>query len=587
MLEAVTLEGTVIHKSGLITGGLGSDVTGPRWEERQIEVLKKERDTFLKEIKELGAERYEVMRNQSNVDKISAFEAELVSLEDELSAVDKRLTGIQAEMQALKRQSGDLQPKVVDAKKNLDAIHLESEDLEKQVHREDDTIFVDFCRRIGVRNIREYEEQYLRLIQEEDNARLEYEQQMKRLEHAIHFERSQLDTTRSRLQVNEKVIRKHKTWFDDLHKERSQMRERLNDIRSDVDSLRKEMVELQREDHARNEIYSTTMQKYRAAQSELDSHLKSISTSNMEIERLSSECRLIYRRCRFEEIELPLISGSFSKVPFDDESMDIDLNEETPSSQHAVLSPDYGIKVDFSILTRQEKEDDSQAMGQGMEDRIDEAILELERITAPNAKVTHRLDSSEARLAEAEVFYERARKEVKRTQEEYLRLRKIRCDLYHRAFDHISGKVDEVYKDLTRTKTTPLGGNAYLDLQNDSEPYLEGILYTAMPPTKNFRGIDQLSGGEKSVAALALLFAIHSYRPAPFFVLDEVDAALDAQNVAQVASYIRARASTDVQFIVISLKALLYEKSEALLGVMRNQSLRSSKTLTLDLEQYA
>jgi structural maintenance of chromosome 1 len=60
-----------------------------------------------------------------------------------------------------------------------------------------------------------------------------------------------------------------------------------------------------------------------------------------------------------------------------------------------------------------------------------------------------------------------------------------------------------------------------------------------MPPGKRFRDIETLSGGEKTVAALALLFAIHSYHPAPFFVLDEVDAALDNINVDKISNYIR------------------------------------------------
>jgi len=85
------------------------------------------------------------------------------------------------------------------------------------------------------------------------------------------------------------------------------------------------------------------------------------------------------------------------------------------------------------------------------------------------------------------------------------------------------------------------------------EPYLHGISYNPMPPNKPFGNVENLSGGEKSVAALALLFAIQSYKPAPFFVLDEVDAALDPTNVKRVATYIRKR-SKDMQFILISLK---------------------------------
>jgi structural maintenance of chromosome 1 len=54
------------------------------------------------------------------------------------------------------------------------------------------------------------------------------------------------------------------------------------------------------------------------------------------------------------------------------------------------------------------------------------------------------------------------------------------------------------------------------------EPYLSGVKYNVMPPGKRFVEMEQLSGGEKTMAALALLFAIHSFHPAPFFVLDEV-----------------------------------------------------------------
>ena len=104
-----------------------------------------------------------------------------------------------------------------------------------------------------------------------------------------------------------------------------------------------------------------------------------------------------------------------------------------------------------------------------------------------------------------------------------------------------------------------------------------------MPPMKRFRDMEQLSGGEKTMAALALLFAIHSYQPSPFFVLDEVDAALDNTNVAKIANYIREHASDTFQFIVISLKSTLYEKAQALVGIYRDQDVNSSRTLTLQV----
>lgn len=95
----------------------------------------------------------------------------------------------------------------------------------------------------------------------------------------------------------------------------------------------------------------------------------------------------------------------------------------------------------------------------------------------------------------------------------------------------------------------------------------------------------------QTVAALALLFAIHSFHPSPFFVLDEVDAALDASNVAKVATYIRERTRTEegkehFQAIVISLKDYFFSKADAIVGVTKHPHHGCSQTFTLDLNQY-
>ena len=139
------------------------------------------------------------------------------------------------------------------------------------------------------------------------------------------------------------------------------------------------------------------------------------------------------------------------------------------------------------------------------------------------------------------------------------------------------------YQNTSITRTILLTINRYLDMEDGDEPYLDGIKYHAMPPLKRFRDMEHLSGGEKTMAALALLFAVHSYQPSPFFVLDEVDAALDNANVAKIANYIRDHAGPGMQFIVISLKTGLFQGSEALVGIYRDQGANSSKALTLDV----
>lgn len=139
----------------------------------------------------------------------------------------------------------------------------------------------------------------------------------------------------------------------------------------------------------------------------------------------------------------------------------------------------------------------------------------------------------------------------------------------------------------SETATTNIDPYRSLTLEGDEDaPFLSGIKYHAMPPLKRFRDMEHLSGGEKTMAALALLFAIHNYIPSPFFVLDEVDAALDNANTAQLADYLRSHARPGMQFVVISLKATLFQNSETLVGIMRDQKLNSSRALTLDLRRY-
>ena len=89
-----------------------------------------------------------------------------------------------------------------------------------------------------------------------------------------------------------------------------------------------------------------------------------------------------------------------------------------------------------------------------------------------------------------------------------------------------------------------------------------------------------------SIILTIIIFYFSSFKHSPFFVLDEVDAALDNTNVIKIASYIREHANDSFQFIVISLKNTLYEKAESLVGIYRDQGINSSKTLSLKVYKY-
>lgn len=141
-------------------------------------------------------------------------------------------------------------------------------------------------------------------------------------------------------------------------------------------------------------------------------------------------------------------------------------------------------------------------------------------------------------------------------------LKRKRLDEFMEGFNTISLSLKEMYQMIT------MGGNAELELVDSLDPFSEGILFSVMPPKKSWKNISNLSGGEKTLSSLALVFALHKYRPTPLYVMDEIDAALDFRNVSIVANYIKER-TKNAQFVVISLRNNMFELAQQLVGIYK------------------
>uniref|UniRef100_A0A3P8SNH0 Structural maintenance of chromosomes 1B n=1 Tax=Amphiprion percula TaxID=161767 RepID=A0A3P8SNH0_AMPPE len=167
--------------------------------------------------------------------------------------------------------------------------------------------------------------------------------------------------------------------------------------------------------------------------------------------------------------------------------------------------------------------------------------------------------------------------------QEFEQVKAQRFQLFSQCFEHVSVVIDQIYKRICRNSSA----QAILSAENPDEPYLGGISYNCVAPGKRFMSMENLSGGEKAIAALAFIFAIHSFRPAPFFILDEVDAALDNSNIGKVTSFIREESKDNMQIIIISLKQEFFSRADALLGVYSTfDECMFSRILTLDLRPY-
>ena len=131
---------------------------------------------------------------------------------------------------------------------------------------------------------------------------------------------------------------------------------------------------------------------------------------------------------------------------------------------------------------------------------------------------------------------------------------------FEEKFNEIQIMFDRVFRELFG------GGKATLELVDDEDILEAGIKIIAQPPGKKLQNMMQLSGGEKALSAIALLFAIQSLKPSPFCLLDEIEAALDDSNVTRYAKYLN-KLTKDTQFIVITHRKGTMEAADVLYGI--------------------
>lgn len=147
---------------------------------------------------------------------------------------------------------------------------------------------------------------------------------------------------------------------------------------------------------------------------------------------------------------------------------------------------------------------------------------------------------------------------------------------FEEQFNKIQKRFKEVFQRLFH------GGNTELILQNPDDLLATGIDIIAQPPGKKSQHLSLLSGGEKALTAISLLFGILLVKPSPFCVLDEIEAALDDANVSRFADYL-VTLSDDIQFVVVTHKKQTMERAQTLYGITMQEK-GISKLLTLKLQ---
>ena len=166
LISAVTLDGTIIHKSGLITGGQGSSQR--RFNDSDVQSLNKAKETYMKQLHDLHSSKPKA--DDGLLGALSRLDAESAVAKDDLDAIRVRLVGLRKEAGAVEKELKKLRPERETRQKAVNSTIAKLDALEKILREADDGVFGAFCAKIGVENIKDYEDVQLRVAKEHDEA---------------------------------------------------------------------------------------------------------------------------------------------------------------------------------------------------------------------------------------------------------------------------------------------------------------------------------------------------------------------------------------------------------------------------------
>ncbi|XP_026271914.1 structural maintenance of chromosomes protein 1A [Frankliniella occidentalis] len=585
--DAVALDGTFYQKSGIISGGsLDLARKAKRWDEKQMSQLKSRKEELTEKLRESMKKSRQESELNTIDSQIKGLETRLKFSRGDREKTLKQIDDLDRELQTLKTQLEEYGPRIDEIEHSMEVRDRKLDQLKEKLNSVEDDVFADFCASIGVANIRQYEERELRTQQERAKRRMEYEDQKNRILNQLDFEKTR-DTKDNVLRWERAVQDDEDALESAKQAEQKQLQEIDKDMR-ELDRLKAERLNKKSEVDAFDELIGKARREVGAIAKDIQAAQKQVTSLESKVEQRKAERHSLLKQCKMEDIVIPMLRGNMEDIAAEggDTFEDTSSAATSMNTTQQMYDRESRIQLDYRQLNDDYKDldeaDEIKKRGDKLQRAINSLMDTIQRIQAPNMKAMQKLDLAREKLQETNEEFDTARKKAKKTKQSFEKVKKDRHDRFMDCFEHVSNEIDGIYKHLAKNQSA----QAFLGPENPEEPYLDGINYNCVAPGKRFQPMSNLSGGEKTVAALALLFAIHSYQPAPFFVLDEIDAALDNTNIGKVASYIREKTSS-LQTIVISLKEEFYSHADALIGICPDAGeCLVSKVLTFDLTQF-
>lgn len=561
--RVVTLDGKVVDTSGTMSGGgnhfarggmkLASSVQSdlPDYSEEDVVQMREELNEFeskfdlmnsevqqkeqnlrkLKDLKPeiefnisrlkldieaLASEKKEVLRTCKNLIAESEKSNANLELDQQIESKRNEVETLTQAKQDLKSQMSDLETKIKDLEEKI----MEAGGVELRIQNSK----VDSLK------------QKIEIINERSSGDI---MAVKKLENDIKRHTKIIAEIEEELKVAEAEL----TNIQELQTEKTSELEQLNEKISELQGFREEKDD--------------QLEKIKSDLEERQNQINEFKSAEIEIENKLEKYNSVVRKCQ-------------RQIDDDQESLDALIVRDV-TEYIDWLEEEEQAKYNGSVIEKYEEEElinfDQDAVEEdisNIENYMNNVKIDIEVLKEYGTKKkefeTRRFDLNEA---------VEKRDEIKKYCEE---LKRKRLDEFMEGFNTISLSLKEMYQMIT------MGGNAELELVDSLDPFSEGILFSVMPPKKSWRNISNLSGGEKTLSSLALVFALHKYKPTPLYVMDEIDAALDFRNVSIVANYIKER-TKNAQFVVISLRNNMFELAQQLVGIYKVNNMTRSISL--------
>lgn len=585
--RVVTLDGEVISPNGNMSvhsiGSLGRVEFGGA---EQIHEIKAQEQKLAQVEKDINTLREELTRLRQRAkgikEQASEFDAQKKTCEQRLEILMADQAKAKKAVDAHARRKGELTERAerqVARAKDLERI---KETLESELLRMGGKYFAKLNAELGVEDIRD-------LMWREQRERRKLREEIEQAEDALRVLQNEQQSLEQRAKVSSKLetmrrdVDQYKSDIDKANTREKELAEKqtLLEERSVVGEKRVKELNQARES-LENEVRSKKieLQRIRAQQDETRKNMKKHQEKIRHV--LTTWCSIL-RDCDEKQVDLPYLEKSEEAIEMIlTHGRDLDeMRFEDMEKSYAVL------KVNFTPLSEEKMElaretiiHDLKQHELEYEAQIADIVKEMSGLN-PNMRAPEEFKAEEGRLREIKKLADQANTDSQKLQRQFENVKAERVHRFMTCFRHVEAQVHPFYKELTSYDGNE-GGSAYLDLDDAEEPYNGGITFTACPPGKRFFPMELLSGGERSMASMALLFAMHSFQPPPFMILDEVDAPFDRKNTGSLVHYLR---KLDFQCLVISLKDTFFAHSDSIVGIYKDKELQCSGSLILALKR--